>query len=152
MFVLSYQIRFYRSYNTTNSFGRCWLFGEKVSQHTLLFLSCFVTNGRSQLKFGPVWERAVSWTHHHTKTWLLQDLTVMIVSVPHGPSAQVSLCVLIFTAVYITYISIRPLLERIILLRVLEKVTIFRCLFCERTSTAIQKCGQTYRNYKMPFV
>jgi len=45
----------------------------------------------------------------------------MIVSVPHGPSAQVSLRVLIFTAVDITHISISPLLERIILLRILEK-------------------------------
>lgn len=95
--------------------------GKKDSEHTLLFLPCFVTDGRSQLKFGPVWERAVSWTHHHTKTGLLQDLTVMIVSVPHGPSAQVSLRVLIFTAVDITHISICPLLERIVLLRVLKK-------------------------------
>lgn len=44
----------------------------------------------------------------------------MIVSVPHGPSAQVSLRVFIFTAVDITHISICPLLERIILLRVLK--------------------------------
>lgn len=64
---------------------------------TLLFLPSFVTYGGSELQSGSVWQRAPPRTDHHTQTGLLQDLTVVVVGVPHGPARQMSLSVFIFS-------------------------------------------------------
>lgn len=62
---------------------------------TLLFLPGLVTNGRTELQPGPVRQSAAPRTDHHTQTRLLEDLTVVIVGVSHGPARQMSLSILI---------------------------------------------------------
>lgn len=57
-----------------------------MSVLTLLFLPGLVADGRAQLQSGAVGQRAAARTHHHTETRLLQDLTVVVVGVPHGPA------------------------------------------------------------------
>lgn len=89
---------------------------------TLLFLSCFVADSRSELEFASVSQRAVSAADYHAEAGLLENLTVVVVGVPHGPSAQVPLCVLILAGVDVTNIPVRPLLESVILLCVLSEL------------------------------
>lgn len=94
---------------------------------TLLLLAGFITNGRPQLEFGAVCQCAVSWANHDAQARFLQDLTVVVVGVAHGPAAQVSLCVFVFGTVYVPNITICPLLKCIVLLRVLwTQLIIFR--------------------------
>lgn len=62
---------------------------------TLLFLPGLVADGGAELQSGAVGQRAATRTNHHPETRLLQDLTVVVVGVSHGPAGEVSLSVLI---------------------------------------------------------
>lgn len=64
---------------------------------TLLFLPGLVTDGRAELQSGPIVQRTAPRTDHHAETGLLQDLTVVVVGVSHGPARKMSLSVLIFS-------------------------------------------------------
>lgn len=85
-------------------------------------MSCFVANRRSELEFASVSQCAVSTADYDAQAGLLENLTVVVVGVPHSPSAQVALSVLVLAIVDVTHITIRPLLKRVILLCVLSEL------------------------------
>lgn len=64
---------------------------------TLLLLPGLVADGRAELEPGPVGQRAAARADYHAQTRLLQDLTVVVVGVSHGPAGQMSLSILIFS-------------------------------------------------------
>lgn len=91
----------------------------EVIKLTLLFLASFITNGRPQLESGAVCQCTISGANHDAQARFLQDLTVVVVGVAHGPTTQVALRVFVFGTIYVPNITICPLLKRVVLLRVL---------------------------------
>lgn len=79
----------------------------------LLLLPCFVTDGRSLIDLLPIEQRAIVGTNYHSQAGLLQDVAVVVVGVTHGPSALMSLRILILGAVNKFHVGIRPFLETI---------------------------------------
>lgn len=63
---------------------------------TLLFLPGLVTDGWAELQPGSIRQSAAPGTHDHAETRLLQDLTVVVVSVSHCPAGKMPLSVLVF--------------------------------------------------------
>lgn len=74
---------------------------------------CLVADGGSQLQAGAVGQGAAPGAHHHAQARLLEDVTVVVVGVAHGPAAQVALGLLLVAAVDEAHVAIRPLTEMV---------------------------------------
>lgn len=88
---------------------------------TLLLLSSLVTYGGAQLQPGTAGQGTAPGAHHHPQAGLLEDLAVVVVGVTHGPAAEVPLRILLLTGVDEAHVAIRPLLEGIEVLGLLQQ-------------------------------
>lgn len=70
---------------------------ELLEELTLLFLPGLIADGWAELQPRAVRQTAAAGADDHAQTGLLQDLAVVIVGVPHGPSRQVPLSVLVLS-------------------------------------------------------
>lgn len=82
---------------------------------TNLFSSCFVTNCRSEMYFVPAVHGTVMTAYKHTKTRFLENQSVVVVRIAHGPAADVASSVLYVTTIYVATVAVGPFLEYVIL-------------------------------------
>lgn len=80
----------------------------------LLFLARFVTDGRTQGHAGPAVQSTSLGTDQDSQTRLLEDVDVVVVGVPHGPTAGVTSRLLAVWGIDVPRVAIRPLVEVII--------------------------------------
>lgn len=84
------------------------------TRFTLLFLSCFVTNGRSQVNLTSVFKDASVRADKYSETWLFEDVDVVVVGIPHGPPARMLPGFFTVRPVHETRVSISPILKLVI--------------------------------------
>jgi hypothetical protein len=81
------------------------------TRFALLFATCFVANGRSNVHLLTVVEHTVLRANQHSKTAFFQYLNVVIVGVAHCPTGSVLFGLVIVAAVHESTMTVDPFFE-----------------------------------------
>lgn len=80
----------------------------------LLFLPRFVTDGWTERHSRPRVQGTSLGADQDTQTRLLEDVDIVVVGVPHGPTAGVTSCLLTVRCIDVPRVAICPLVEVIV--------------------------------------